>query len=71
MNEILLLRFRDMVAESIEEHQKVIEESTNKRVLWGWWKKETEAFPDPYLSDLKEELDNSNPGCYKYIYLVK
>lgn len=59
-----------MVAESIEEHQKVIEESTNKRVLWGWWKKETEAFPDPYLSDLKEELDNSNPGCYKYIYLV-
>jgi len=47
MPDKLLLRFRDLVAPTIENHNTIARASD--RVLWGWWKKPLEATPDPGL----------------------
>lgn len=57
MTDCLFLRFRDMLRNTVEEHNAIAEKSKEGKVLWGWWKKESEPFPDPYLSDLREELE--------------
>ena len=58
MADFLLLRFRDILRSTVEEHNRIVEQSANHRVLWGWWKKELEPFPDPYLSDLRDDLND-------------
>ena len=52
----ILLRYRDInIEDSVAEHNRIIKE--NKTALWGWWKKQQEPFPDPILTDLKDDLD--------------
>ena len=52
----ILLRYRDInIEDSVAEHNKIIKE--NKKALWGWWKKQQEPFPDPVLTELKDNLD--------------
>lgn len=78
MTDCLFLRFRDMLENTVEEHNLIAEQSADQKVLWGWWKKESEPFPDPYLSDLREELERGgtadiffvNSGNYK-LYQAK
>lgn len=57
MIDCLFLRFRDMLKNTVDEHNAIARQSHDGKVLWGWWKKESEPFPDPYLSDLREELE--------------
>ena len=57
----ILLRYRDInIEDSVAEHNKIIME--NEKALWGWWKKQQEPFPDPVLTELKENLDLDLPG---------
>ena len=57
MTDCLFLRFRDMLKNTVHEHNTIARQSNEGKVLWGWWKKESEPFPDPYLSDLREALE--------------
>lgn len=58
MDDFLLLRFRDMLQDTVERHNEIVKcNKRSSRVLWGWWKKETEAFPVPSLSQLQERLE--------------
>ena len=59
MNDCILLRFRDMLRNTVEEHNEIAKRSVGNKVLWGWWKKESERFPDPYLTDMQLELKSS------------
>lgn len=59
VNDFLLLRFRDMLQDTIKQHNEIANKSKDKRVLWGWWKKETEPYPDPFLGSLREALEDS------------
>jgi 3',5'-cyclic AMP phosphodiesterase CpdA len=47
MSDQLLLRFRDLVASTVDEHQKII--AQHGYVYWGWWKKPSERLPEPGL----------------------
>lgn len=64
---IILLRFRDLTQNinTIDEHNKISLEKG--KVLWGWWKKDNEPYPDPILKELSEEIEK-----YKdvHIYFV-
>ena len=52
----ILARFRNLVQniDTIEEHNRIAAEKG--RVLWGWWKKDMEPMPDPYLYELSVDL---------------
>lgn len=54
----LLLRFRNLVedVDTIEEHNKIAEGGGEGRVLWGWWKKPPEPYPDRGLVPLQRKL---------------
>lgn len=58
MTELLLLRFRDLVAPTIEEHNKLAAKLGH--VFWGWWKKPAESLPEPGLPLLARQTA-SNP----------
>lgn len=47
MGEQLLLRFRDLISPTIEEHNKIA--NNLGYVFWGWWKKPAEPLPEPGL----------------------
>ena len=67
MIDCLLLRFRDMLRNTVDEHNAIAHKSKDGKVLWGWWKKETEPFPDPYLSDLREDLERGGSADIFFI----
>lgn len=53
----IVLRFSDFNnTETIREHLKVIEESPDHRVWWGWWKKEDEAPKGNALRAMRNRL---------------
>ena len=55
MPDVLLLRFRDLSDEStIDVHEKIAKREG--RVLWGWWRKPLEVFPDSGFMLLQREL---------------
>jgi hypothetical protein len=59
-NEIrYLFRFRDLVAKTIEEHQKIIEK--HGQCWWGWWKRPTEKNRDDVWKPLDEETRSKPP----------
>jgi len=70
MDDFLLLRFRDMLQDTVEQHNEIARKSKNNRVLWGWWKKETEPFPDPFLSTLSEELESHGHNSSSMVYFI-
>lgn len=55
MPDTLTLRFRDLVAPTIERHQDVI--SAHGYVWWGWWNKPAEQIPRKTFADLREIID--------------
>ena len=61
----MVLRFRDLVAETIRRHQECIDR--NDYVWWGWWNKPTEKIPRTTFSQFSEIIghDGDLP-----IYLV-
>lgn len=67
MLDILLLRYRDLTPSinTIVEHNKIVE--AKGKVLWGWWKKEAEQMPDPYLYEMAEELRKNSLRSKVYI----
>ncbi len=67
MLDILLLRYRDIMPSinTIDEHNAVVKE--RGRVLWGWWKKGSEQMPDPYLSELAEEMERNSSKSKVFI----
>lgn len=54
-----LFRFRDLIADTIEEHYKVFEK--NKSVWWGWWKRPTEDARMDVWGKLKEQASAVHP----------
>ena len=54
----IILRFRDLVGKTIEEHQKII--SNKGFVWWAWWKKSREKTPVGELAELNEVI-KENP----------
>jgi predicted phosphodiesterase len=67
MGDILLLRFRDLVADTISEHNALVERFGN--VLWGWWKKPLEPMPDPGLQLIQREI-RETPGAIHYALFI-
>jgi len=55
MPDTLTLRFRDLVAPTIERHQEVISE--HGYVWWGWWNKPAEQIPRKTFADLREIIE--------------
>ena len=45
----MILRFRDLAAQTIEEHQKVL--NAHQLVWWGWWHKPDERSPRQAFAD--------------------
>lgn len=71
MDDFLLLRFRDMLQDTIEKHNEVaLKNLSNSRVLWGWWKKETESFPLQQLDELKSYLESKGSKNSTTIFFV-
>src|SRR5260221_455870 len=59
-NEIqYLFRFRDLVAKTIEEHQKILRE--HGRCWWGWWKRPTEKNREDIWKPLSQVAKSNNP----------
>jgi predicted MPP superfamily phosphohydrolase len=54
MPDSLLLRFRDIVADTVKQHNQIVEKKGY--VYWGWWKKPLEPMPDPGLTLFQIEL---------------
>lgn len=54
MPDTIVLRFRDLVADTITEHQKLITEFGY--VWWGWWKKQDEPDRSEELNQLQARL---------------
>lgn len=70
MDDYLLLRFRDMLQDTIKQHNDIAEKNTKRpRVLWGWWKKESEEIPSSSLFDLYEDLENNKIPSFD-IYFI-
>jgi len=63
----IMLRFRDLVAPTIAEHQRIIDE--RGYVWWGWWKKPTEIVPGELLRALSERA-HQPVGDPPFIYLL-
>lgn len=54
MSESIVLRFRDLVAKTIQEHSKIIQKKQS--VWWGWWNKPDERIPRTTFSNYKSDL---------------
>jgi UDP-2,3-diacylglucosamine pyrophosphatase LpxH len=54
-----LFRFRDLVSNTIQEHQKVIDE--NSSCWWGWWKRPKEDNRTNVWQELKIKASKENP----------
>ena len=65
MVESMVLRFRDLVAETILEHKKVI--SKDNYVWWGWWNKPDEKIPRSTFEKFNKVI---NENEYLWIFLV-
>lgn len=53
----VILRFRDLVTPqggSIASHQQIVDQ--HGYVWWGWWKRQTEAYPGNLFSELHQRL---------------
>jgi hypothetical protein len=50
----VLFRYRDLVARTLEEHQKIIE--TGQPCWWGWWKRPNEPNRDEIWDYLQSEI---------------
>jgi predicted MPP superfamily phosphohydrolase len=50
----MVLRFRDLVANTIIEHRKIIEEYNY--VWWGWWNKPSEKIPQATFAQFSEVI---------------
>lgn len=62
MVENIGLRFRDLVKETIPEHQQVIDE--HGEVWWGWWNKPDEKVPFEAFAELSETAQESGLEIY-------
>lgn len=56
MPDTLALRFRDLVAPTIERHQEVISHQ-HGYVWWGWWNKPAEQIPRETFASLREVIE--------------
>jgi 3',5'-cyclic AMP phosphodiesterase CpdA len=54
-----LFRFRDLIADTIEEHYKVFAEKQS--VWWGWWKRPTEDARMDIWAKLQEQASPGRP----------
>lgn len=61
----LVLRFRDLVAETISEHCNVIQKY--EYVWWGWWNKPDEKIPRNTFAQFQEVIESEG---HLWIYLV-
>jgi hypothetical protein len=52
-----LFRFRDLVAPTIEEHRKIIEE--HGTCWWGWWKRPSEDSRQPVWTELANAIHSN------------
>lgn len=50
----IALRFRDLIANTIPEHETVI--NANRYVWWGWWGKPEENFPVSIIEELNQTI---------------
>lgn len=60
MNQVIMLRFRDLVTEpggTIIEHQSLIK--SYDEVWWGWWMREHEVPPRNFLAEMKVHIEKS------------
>ncbi len=55
----VLFRFRDLIADTLAEHRKVIEE--HKACWWGWWKRPHEDPHTALWADLKKVTSSGKP----------
>jgi 3',5'-cyclic AMP phosphodiesterase CpdA len=55
----VLFRFRDLIADTLTEHRKVIEE--HKACWWGWWKRPHEDPHHALWADLKKATSSGKP----------
>src|ERR1041385_4572887 len=58
MLKTLILRFRDLVAETIAEHSKLLTEA--QEVWWGWWRKPNEPQRLEELAEFRTALAEGN-----------
>ena len=56
---LFLLRYRDLIASTLEEHRKIIAE--HGYCWWGWWRRPTEGERTDFWGPLQAELA-SHPG---------
>jgi hypothetical protein len=53
----VLFRYRDLIAETLAEHNKIIAKEANTRgCWWGWWKRPTEEMRSEVWTHLKAEI---------------
>lgn len=57
MKKTIILRFRDLITDTIAEHSKVLVEA--KEVWWGWWRKHREDKKLDQLGELQNHLESS------------
>jgi predicted MPP superfamily phosphohydrolase len=58
MPDTIVLRFRDLIADGITEHRRLITEAGY--VWWGWWKKNEEPDRSAELDQIKAQLANGS-----------
>lgn len=56
----IVFRFRDLVANTLDEHRKMIASSPERFCWWGWWKRPTEDSRGAVWKQLQEAIDG--PG---------
>src|SRR5947199_6105522 len=61
----MVLRFRDLVAETIKEHQAIAQKAGY--VWWGWWNKPDERIPRPTFLGFRQTIARQS---FLPIYLI-
>ena len=56
----MILRFRDLIDETINNHIKIIVDQGY--VWWGWWSKSDEKIPRNIFSSFKDHIEKSAKG---------
>lgn len=56
-----LFRFRDLIAPTIVEHRKMIEDPAKSACWWGWWKRPTEDARPDIWSALEKDATEKLP----------
>ncbi|MDE2102169.1 MAG: hypothetical protein KGL39_33290 [Patescibacteria group bacterium] len=65
----VILRFRDLVTHpggTIVEHQRIADQYGY--VWWGWWKRQTESYPDKLFSELHAKLKKNIKGLPAFVF---